>query len=147
MLERLAHTHRMEIEMGNRAVVTVEGSKVGVYLHWNGGEESVVAFLRAAKDLGVRAPTSDDSYFYARFVQIIGNFFGGTTSVGINAIESVDTNNGDNGTFVIGSEFQIVRRDHKPKRADDKYDKTRSEEIYRLVMEANQRIFKKDGLA
>ena len=69
--------------MGNRAVVTVEGSATGVYLHWNGGEESVTAFLRAAKDLGVRGPVSDTSYFYARFVQIIGNYFGGTTSVGI----------------------------------------------------------------
>lgn len=61
--------------MGNRAVVTVKGSSVGIYLHWNGGIESVTAFLRAAKDLGVRDPVNDPAYFYARFVQLVGNFF------------------------------------------------------------------------
>ncbi len=31
--------------MGNRAVITTEDKQMGVYLHWNGGRDSVEAFL------------------------------------------------------------------------------------------------------
>jgi hypothetical protein len=133
--------------MGNRAVVTIQGSKVGVYLHWNGGEDSVTAFLRAAKDLEVRAPANgNESYFYARFTQIIGDFFGGTTSVGIDDLDNLDTDNGDNGTFVIGSELQILKREHVPKSQRvpmSAEDKARSEAIYQDVMRINKPIFVK----
>ena len=40
--------------MGNRAVVTNKNQDIGIYLHWNGGPESVCAFLTYAKALGVR---------------------------------------------------------------------------------------------
>lgn len=94
--------------MGNRAVIKIEGESTGIYLHWNGGVESVLGFLKAAKDLGVRDPKGDPSYCLARLTQIIGNFFGGTLSVGLGVADRMD--NSDNGTFVIGSGFQIVRR-------------------------------------
>jgi hypothetical protein len=128
--------------MGNRAVVTVEGSKVGVYLHWNGGEESVTAFLRAAKDLGVRAPIADTSYFYARFAQIIGNYFGGTTSVGIDALANLDTDNGDNGTYVIDGEFKIVQRKHC--KYPGQVNAATTEGIYAEVMRVNKDIFSRE---
>lgn len=32
--------------MGNRAIVKPEGKDIGVYLHWNGGIDSVTAFLK-----------------------------------------------------------------------------------------------------
>lgn len=132
--------------MGNRAVVRVEGSKVGVYLHWNGGRESIEAFLRAAKDLGVRDPIDDTTYFYARFTQIVGNFFGGTTSVGVGALTELDTN-GDNGVWVIGADFKIVSqgRGKKPKTAVlPPFDQDRSDAIYADVMAKNQPIFSKE---
>lgn len=100
--------------MGNRAVVTVRGSKVGVYLHWNGGIESVTAFLKAAKQLEVRPPESDTGYFYARFTQIIANYFGGTTSVGVDLLKELDCDNGNNGVYVIGGDFEILSRTHVP---------------------------------
>jgi hypothetical protein len=134
----------MENHMGNRAVVSVEGSTVGVYLHWNGGAESVTAFLKAAKDLGVRSPTDDTSYFYARFVQIVGNFFGGTTSVGVGAIAELDTNNGDNGHFIIGADFAIIGHKYVPKREAGK-TYAMNDGIYAAVMEANQAIFKRES--
>lgn len=130
--------------MGNRAIVTVEGSKVGVYLHWNGGRDSVLAFLKAAKDLGVRAPGEDVAYFYARFVQVIGNFFGGTTIVGIDSMDRLDTDNGDNGVFVIDKAFNILRREHVPYPETDQYDTKRSELIYSEVMAANKEIFSRE---
>ena len=42
--------------MGNRAVIGFEQDKkrdkksVGIYLHWNGGRDSVEGFLKVAKD-------------------------------------------------------------------------------------------------
>jgi hypothetical protein len=129
--------------MGNRAVVTVEGSKTGVYLHWNGGKESVNGFLRAAKELGVRAPTEDDSYFYARFAQIVGNFFGGTTSVGIDSLDKLDTDNYDNGTFVIGADFKILRTDHEPKHEKVAYDKGYEDKVYEETLKINRPIFER----
>ena len=33
-------------KMGNRAVITTENKKIGIYLHWNGGRDSVEAFLK-----------------------------------------------------------------------------------------------------
>jgi hypothetical protein len=95
--------------MGNRAVITTPEREVGLYLHWNGGRDSVEAFLRYCDLKGYRAPSSDE-YGWARLCQVIGNFFGGTTSVGIGAYSddgSMDP--GDNGIYVIEG-WDIVDR-------------------------------------
>ena len=31
--------------MGNRAVITTEEKKIGIYLHWNGGYDSVNGYV------------------------------------------------------------------------------------------------------
>jgi hypothetical protein len=125
--------------MGNRAVITAAGSESGIYVHWNGGRESVEAFLRAAKDLGVRDPDDDSSYFHARLAQIIANWMGGTASVGIGALSELDTDNGDNGVFVVGAGFEIAPRNDANLTAAEK---KRSNDIYNAVMKVNQPIFK-----
>lgn len=96
--------------MGNSAIITLDDSPkaVGLYLHWNGGPESVLGFLAAGRDLQLRSPKDDPDYFLGRFAQIIGNFFGGNTSLGINLIEALPE--GDNGTYVVGGDFRIVKR-------------------------------------
>jgi len=63
--------------MGNRAYVIFEDrdSKTfspAIYLHWNGGPESVYAFLDELDRRGVRA---DQEYEAARFVQVVGEYF------------------------------------------------------------------------
>lgn len=70
--------------MGNRAVITASKDKdiqnsndIGVYLHWNGGRDSVEAFLTYCKLRKFRAPDKDN-YGWARLCQVISNFFGGT---------------------------------------------------------------------
>lgn len=72
--------------MGNRAVITTRenfnNDGVGVYLHWNGGRDSVQAFLTYCKMKGYREPTSDN-YGWARLCQVIGNFFGGGFLLGL----------------------------------------------------------------
>ncbi len=98
--------------MGNRAVITTapyDESNVGIYVHWNGGRASIEGFLQACKELGYRDPTSD-SYGMARLTQAIGNYFGGELSLGVDICERLDTDNGDNGTYLIGEGWKIVDR-------------------------------------
>ena len=96
--------------MGNRAVIATSEklSAPAIYLHWNGGKESVLAFLEVAQKLGVRDPVADDSYFLARLGQIIGNFFGGTLSVGVGILRQLDCENFDNGTYKVSFEGDAV---------------------------------------
>ena len=95
--------------MGNRAVITFDKkpsrNSVGIYLHWNGGPESVLAFLEAARHFKVR---EGDDYEAARVVQIIGNFFGGTTSIGIERLSRLDCANGDNGVFAVSRRLGVI---------------------------------------
>ena len=101
--------------MGNRAVITaskVKESGLGIYLHWNGGIESVVAFLDVARQLGYRDPTTDESYGMARLCGLICVFAGirGDTGVGINDLSKLDCDNYDNGVYVIGRQWEIEDR-------------------------------------
>lgn len=90
--------------MGNRAVITTKenwrNGGVGIYLHWNGGRDSVEAFLKYCELKGFRSPSSD-SYGMARLCQVIGNFFGGGLSVGIDTLWHLDCDNFDNGVYII----------------------------------------------
>ena len=101
--------------MGNRAVITASTSHtkgIGIYLHWNGGIESVQAFLDVAKARGFRDPTYDESYGMARLCGLIHEFFGvdQDTSLGIGTLEQLDCDNYDNGVFVIGKGWEITER-------------------------------------
>lgn len=86
--------------MGNRAVITTAEQQIGVYLHWNGGRDSVEAFLAYCKLKGYRPP-EQDNYGWARLCQVIGNFFGGIYSLGIDKFEKLDYDNWNNGTYII----------------------------------------------
>ncbi len=90
--------------MGNRAVITTQENfdknGVGVYLHWNGGRDSIEGFLKYMQLKGYRTPETD-CYGWARLCQVIGNFFGGTTSLGIDVVSRLDTDNHDNGVYII----------------------------------------------
>lgn len=107
--------------MGNRAIVKPVNKNVGVYLHWNGGVESVSAFLKYCelkqfRDFGGKYA---DGYGLARFCQVVGNFFGGGLSIGIetDVTESEEMAEWmDNGIYVIDG-WDIVRRIGAP---DDK---------------------------
>ena len=96
--------------MGNRAVITTEDKKIGVYLHWNGGRDSVEGFLKYCKMKGYREPEGDHQG-WARLCQVIGNTMGGNTSVGIDRYEALDTDNGDNGVYII-KDWKIIKREH-----------------------------------
>lgn len=96
--------------MGNRAVIATEKKDLGIYLHWNGGRDSVEAFLTYCKMQGFRSPETDD-YGWASLSQVISNFFGGGgTSVGIDIYDKLDTDNWDNGTYII-KDWKIIDRE------------------------------------
>lgn len=115
--------------MGNRAVITaskaysVKGSKdIGVYLHWNGGRDSVNAFLKYCKLQGYASPERD-CYGWARLCQVIGNYFGGGLSIGIDRCEVLDCDNKDNGVYVI-EDWEIVDRKYFNRPEQNRYDLT-----------------------
>ncbi len=101
--------------MGNRATVIFTDGKrsfsPAVYLHWNGGAESVYGFL---EELNRRKVRADQEYEVARFVQLVGEFFDqdkisglslGITdspkSDSITDLLKVRTDHGDNGFYLI----------------------------------------------
>lgn len=95
--------------MGNRAVITTRERKVGLYLHWNGGRDTVEPLLRYCELQGYRPPSEDD-YGWARLAQVVGNFFSGSTSVGIGAYTTdVRMDPGDNGIYVVDG-WRIAER-------------------------------------
>lgn len=75
--------------MGNRAIIVFTNRDCTnysplVYLHWNGGPESVYQFLDELDRRDIRA---DQDYKCARFISIVGQYFDstyyGTTSLGV----------------------------------------------------------------
>ena len=92
--------------MGNRAVIQMQGVDAGIYLHWNGGADTIEPLLEVAKEYGLRG----DAYGIARLTQMMGNVFGGILSIGVENVDKLDTDNGDNGTYVIDQKFNIVDR-------------------------------------
>lgn len=92
--------------MGNRAVITTEDKTIGVYLHWNGGRDTVEPLLKYCKLKGV-CPPEKDHYGWAQFIQIVRNRL---TSVGVDLYENLDTDNYDNGVYII-KDWEIIGRE------------------------------------
>lgn len=93
--------------MGNRAVITTQEKDMALYLHWNGGRDTVEPLLKYCEMQGYRPPSSD-CYGWARMAQVMGNFFGGSTSIGIDRFSRLG-DQGDNGVYVIDG-WKIVER-------------------------------------
>jgi len=105
--------------MGNRVYVIFEDRESksfspAIYLHWNGGPESIYVFLDELDRRGVRA---DQEYEAARFVQIVGEYFMpdqlslGVTSGPSSAADLRRWAKEDNGLFLVcRTEPRRVRR-------------------------------------
>lgn len=128
--------------MGNRAVITTEknfeNNGVGVYLHWNGGYDSVSAFLKYCEIKGYRTPDTDN-YGWARLCQVIGNFFGGSTSIGIDTVDKLDCDNYDNGVYIIKG-WEIVDRKHK------RYAEQMEYEMEEMLLEIDKAMPEKEQI-
>ena len=125
--------------MGNRAVIEFQNEGIstglGIYLHWNGGRDSVESFLGVAKDYGL--DTSD--YGIARIAQLIGNFFGGKLSIGLHHLTMLDCDNFDNGVYIVDENLDIVDRKHlRNQEQQNVYD---IEDMKREIHAINDPIF------
>lgn len=129
--------------MGNRAVILskndmlangkINPNQVGVYLHWNGGRDSVSAFLKYCKLKGYRSP-STDCYGWACLCNVISNFFGDGMSLGIDTANHLDCDNYDNGVYII-DRWEIVERLYYKHGAEQaNYD------VNSFVLELNERM-------
>lgn len=98
--------------MGDRAVITTrenfENDGIGIYLHWNGDEKYVAAYLRYCEMQQFRSPT-EDCYGWARLCEVIANTFPDGLSIGIDVCSKLDTDNWDNGTYII-EDWKVVDR-------------------------------------
>jgi len=133
--------------MGNRAVIAFvddngvqDKNSVGIYLHWNGGRDSVEGFLQAAKDYGLRS----GSYGVARLTQIIGNCFPGTLSVGVDMMNKLDCDNYDNGVYWVDKEFNIVGREYNTRADFKEQQQYKLADFVKGVKEDNDFVFDKD---
>ena len=127
--------------MGNRAVITIKEKDTpqedwnSLYLHWNGGRDSVEPFLHVAKLYGIRC-NSDSSYAIARLSQLIGNTLGGTLSLGVGAYKCLDTES-DNGVYVV-KDWEIVDRLNYEGYEQSEYN---FDEFVKEIRNANDSIF------
>lgn len=98
--------------MGNRAFITSEKKDLGIYLHWNGGRDSVNAFLKYCELRHFRSPEVD-GYGWARLAQVVANFFGRQgLSIGIEKYTSDEdmTYMADNNGVYVIKDWEIVDR-------------------------------------
>lgn len=100
------------IIMGNRAVIKCKEGKsgVGVYLHWNGGRDSVEGFLATCDIRGYRSPETDN-YGWSHLCAVCVMFFGfDGLNIGIDVVDRLDQDNCDNGVYII-EDWHIVGRE------------------------------------
>ncbi len=135
--------------MGNRAVLAFindDGKKdknsVGIYLHWNGGRDSVEGFLQTAKDYELRS----GSYGVARLTQIIANGLGGTLSLGVDMLKNLDCDNYDNGVYWIDQNFNIVDREYISRPDFKEQQQYSLSEFVKGLKEDNDKFFKANPL-
>ncbi|MEQ1696187.1 MAG: hypothetical protein ABL901_10160 [Hyphomicrobiaceae bacterium] len=110
--------------MGNRAVITLENDAyeqhpVALYVHWNGGLESVLAFMTFTWDTFQRGH-GDMFTFHARLCQVIGNFFPDGLSLYGYDLAVAEQLSCDNGRFHfrVGSHaFELLGRANEIKGA------------------------------
>lgn len=111
--------------MGNRALIVGKGSTIGIYLHWNGGMDSVAPFLEYASyhnPQGLGEDAYDDGL--ATLITIVNNFmrYGSVDVVTIDTAELNDPNYSsdcDNGVYVVDGKWNIVDRIDAPQVEQD----------------------------
>lgn len=93
--------------MGNRAVINQYGSNEAVYLHWNGGRDSVEPLLYYAKHFASK-------YVGFEHMKALDVFAFVCDCVGLNPIKTTmgraDCDNGDNGVYYIDDDYKITGR-------------------------------------
>lgn len=92
--------------MGNRAFITHKDAQNGVYLHWNGGLDSVKPLLDYCKLFDPEGGFDASGEGVATFANVAENMLGGSVYIDPNYGTMVD----DNGTYWIEG-WEIVGRE------------------------------------
>lgn len=111
--------------MGNRAVITSAevtkenaDKKIGIYVHWYGGERTIKEMLAECKRRGMRTVDDDYQYAWARICQCFADIMSEdesdecckySTGIGIDIVSHLDCANGDNGVYYINGDWEIVK--------------------------------------
>ena len=121
--------------MGNRAVITFNTnySAPCVYIHWNGGRCSIEAFLKAAREFGIQYMDNETDKMDA-LAEMLDRFFFMGISVYRELYGEADTNNGDNGVYIITQGLLIMSRLHAI--AEEEINPDKTEQIYATIMGA-----------
>lgn len=111
--------------MGNSALIMTkdgfEKGGIGLYLHWNGGRDSVEPFLNYCKLKGYGSPEVDNGG-WARLSQVVCNFMGGSSYVEIDYYKSgMDAGYLDNGVYIIEN-WNIIDRKYFDCAEQNEYD-------------------------
>lgn len=106
--------------MGNRCVITNKEKTRAIYQHWNGGLDSILPLLKVAKGL--------DKGFDG-LVELSTKVFNGEEV----SIDEADFDNGDNGTYVIDDNFEIVAREFFDGKEQSSYSSAEMEVFIRLT--------------
>ena len=91
--------------MSNSGVIQFKNnSEYGVYLHWNGGRDSIEAFLKYCE---LKSYRNND---IPRFIQTVSNYFGGNNSIYLEPINKIS---GDHGIYIVDNWKIIDRKDFR----------------------------------
>jgi len=99
--------------MGNRAVITnsTTDDAPSIYVHWNGGMDSIQGFMGAAIALHI---TGSETERMDALGHILAKHFFGTESNGLNVYREnfgdTDQDNCDNGVYIINDDWEIIGR-------------------------------------
>lgn len=118
--------------MGNRAVLTKDQSfnSPCIYFHWNGGRDSVRAFLKVAKAMGFKNDTPEQ---WDEFAQFLAKYFF-NCEVGRTIYREPygrADKTSDNGTYIVDENWKIIGRESAPQREQDEYD---SDELAHYIL-------------
>ena len=146
--------------MGNRAVILAQNEKgkldsIGLYLHWDGSPEQVVALTTYCRILNLRYP-EHDGYGWAHLAKITGNYTDRNQetdgcSLGIISLARSweyhrlptgtktktvlkDVDPGDNGVFII-QKWKVIAHEGGDANAMDNLD---MDWLYALLKEINE---------
>lgn len=117
--------------MGNRAVITTLGNQKGIYIHWNGGRDSVEPVLWYCKNIMPKTRFAQTDLDKIAFVLDLLDF-----NPEVDDINRLDCDNYDNGVYIVKN-FEIVGRLFK------RYEEQDSHNFTEFVMWINEHMPKK----
>ena len=115
--------------MGNRAVITTDNliGNIGLYVHWNGGADTVLPVLEFIKQNHNNEEYKDVLKVVDKDRDLLKNIeliykvaFGNKYE--IKDYKSLDCDNFDNGVYVVDNKFKICRRKYFEGREQNEYD-------------------------